>query len=60
MQTHEYFLKKTHLGPKRRVWRRLGPFPSLPLSFSLPVVHLVVYNLYKYNKDHLVCKKTNI
>src|ERR1700678_2434619 len=27
--------KKTYLWPKRRVWRRLGPFPSSWASFSL-------------------------
>src|SRR5271168_2662282 len=27
--------KQTYLWPKRRIWRRLGPFPSLWASFSL-------------------------
>src|SRR5271168_4394369 len=31
----KYIKKQTYLWPKRRVWRRLGPFPSLWASFSL-------------------------
>src|ERR1700678_2184367 len=27
--------KQTYLWPKRHIWRRLGPFPSLWASFSL-------------------------
>src|ERR1700678_1099209 len=26
---HKNYLKKTYLGPKQRVWHRLGPFSSL-------------------------------
>ena len=34
--------KKTHLGPKQRVWRRLGPFSS-----SLPTPSRIVFkNIY--------------
>src|SRR5271168_1571052 len=29
---NKIYLKKTYLGPKRRVWRRLGPFSSSPPS----------------------------
>ena len=43
MKKHEEILKNTHLGPKRRVWHRLGPFSSSPHSISLPVAYFVDY-----------------
>jgi hypothetical protein len=33
--------KKTYLGPKRRVWRRLGPFLSSPRNLTLVVLVVV-------------------
>ena len=34
--------KKTHLGPKRRIWRRLGPKNSPIVSDTLVVIVVVV------------------
>ena len=50
MQKNEYLKKNTHLGPKRRIQHRLGPFLSLLPSFALPVVYSIDYNLYTYVK----------
>ena len=56
MKKNEHFKKETHLGPKRRVRRRLGPFPSLTHSFTPPIVYSVRYNLYAYHKISISMK----
>ena len=38
--------KYTHLRPKRRQMRRLGPFSSSLPSSSLPVMYCLDYDLY--------------
>jgi hypothetical protein len=38
-------MKETYLGPKRRVWHRLGPFQSSPTFPSLSVTLKQQFNL---------------
>ena len=49
--------KKPHLRPKRRVWRRLGPFRSSTPSTSLPVLIFHSLHVIYAIKVQLVTKK---